>query len=72
MKERIKSYLEFKLDLELCGVSTFEKDDEITKLYKKYLKDKQPIKLTFRYASTNPTIEKDTSSNLLELKKEEE
>jgi hypothetical protein len=28
MKERIKSYLEFKLDLELCGVSTFEKDDD--------------------------------------------
>ena len=47
MKERVKSYLEFKLDLELCGVSTFEKDDEITKLYQKYLKDKQPIKLHF-------------------------
>ena len=61
MKERVKSYLEFKLDLELCGVSTFEKDDEITKLYKKYLKDKQPIKLKFKFGSTNPTIEEDIS-----------
>ena len=27
--ERIKGYLEYKLDLELCGVNTFEKDDKI-------------------------------------------
>ena len=68
MKERVKSYLEFKLDLELCGVSTFEKDDEITKLYKKYLKDKQPIKLKFKFGSTNPTIEESIGSNILEHK----
>ena len=41
MKERIKGYLEYKLDLELCGVNTFEKDYEIRKRYEKYLKDKQ-------------------------------
>jgi hypothetical protein len=41
MKERIKGYLEYKLDLELCGVNTFEKDHEIRKRYEKYLKDKQ-------------------------------
>ena len=39
--KRIKSYLEYKLDLELCGVNTFEKDHEIRKRYEKYLKDKQ-------------------------------
>ena len=41
MKERIKGYLEFKLDLELCGVNTFEKDHEIRKRYERYIKDKQ-------------------------------
>jgi hypothetical protein len=41
MKERIKGYLEYKLDLELCGVNTFEKDHEIRKRYEKYIKDKQ-------------------------------
>ena len=41
MKERIKGYLEYKLDLELCGVNTFAKDHEIRKRYEQYLKDKQ-------------------------------
>jgi len=41
MKERIKGYLEYKLDLELCGVNTFEKDHEIRKRYERYLKDRQ-------------------------------
>ena len=41
MKERIKGYLEYKLDLELCGVNTFEKDHEIRKRYEKYLQDQQ-------------------------------
>ena len=41
MKERIKGYLEYKLDLELCGVNTFEKDHEIRKRYEGYIKDKQ-------------------------------
>jgi hypothetical protein len=39
--ERLKGYLEFKLDLELCGVNTFEKDDKIRKRYERYLKDRQ-------------------------------
>ena len=39
--KRIKSYLEYKLDLELCGVNTFEKDHEIRKRYERYIKDKQ-------------------------------
>ena len=39
--ERIKGYLEYKLDLELCGVNTFEKDDKIRERYEQYLKDKQ-------------------------------
>ena len=41
MKENIKGYLEYKLDLELCGVNTFEKDHEIRKRYERYIKDKQ-------------------------------
>ena len=41
MKERIKGYLEYKLDLELCGVNTFEKDHEIRKRYERYIIDKQ-------------------------------
>lgn len=41
MKEKIKGYLEYKLDLELCGVNTFEKDHEIRKRYERYIKDKQ-------------------------------
>tara|TARA_R100001086_G_scaffold38863_1_gene17206 strand:- start:272 stop:442 length:171 start_codon:yes stop_codon:yes gene_type:complete len=39
--KRIKGYLEYKLDLELCGVNTFEKDHEIRKRYEKYLQDQQ-------------------------------
>lgn len=39
--KRIKGYLEYKLDLELCGVNTFEKDDQIRKRYEKYLQDQQ-------------------------------
>lgn len=39
--ERIKGYLEFKLDLELCGVNTFEKDDKIRERYEKYIKNRQ-------------------------------
>jgi len=41
VKEKIKGYLEYKLDLELCGVNTFEKDHEIRKRYERYIKDKQ-------------------------------
>jgi len=38
--ERIKGYLEYKLDLELCGVNTFERDDKIRERYEQYLKNK--------------------------------
>ena len=41
MNERIKGYLEYKLDLELCGVNTFEKDDKIRERYQQYLQDKK-------------------------------
>ena len=41
MKEKIKGYLEYKLDLELCGVNTFENDHEIRERYERYIKDKQ-------------------------------
>ena len=37
--ERIKGYLEYKLNLELCGVNTFEKDDKIRERYEQYLKE---------------------------------
>lgn len=37
--ERIKGYLEYKLDLELCGVNTFERDDKIRERYEQYLKE---------------------------------
>ena len=39
--ERLKGYLEFKLDLELCGVNTFEKDDKIRERYEKYIENRQ-------------------------------
>lgn len=41
MKESLKGYLEFKLDLELCGVNTFEKDDKIRERYEKYIENRQ-------------------------------
>jgi len=37
--ERIKGYLEYKLNLELCGVNTFERDDKIKERYEQYLKE---------------------------------
>ena len=55
MKERIKGYLEYKLDLELCGVNTFEKDHEIRKRYERYIKDKQQ---RLNYARTLWNIKK--------------
>ena len=39
--KRLKGYLEFKLDLELCGVNTFEKDDKIRERYEKYIENRQ-------------------------------
>ena len=39
MEERLKGYIEFKLDLELCHVSTYGKDYEIRKRYQKYCEE---------------------------------
>ena len=35
------SYLEFKLNLELAGIDTFQRDEWVRELYKKYLKEDQ-------------------------------
>ena len=37
----ITSYLEFKLNLELAGIDTFQRDEWVQELYKKYLKEDQ-------------------------------
>ena len=68
MKERIKGYLEYKLDLELCGVNTFEKDDQIRKRYEKYLQDQQQTNNDIPTSDTNKTSKTTDSSNLLEYK----
>ena len=68
MKERIKGYLEYKLDLELCGVNTFEKDDQIRKRYEKYLQDQQQTNNDIPTSDTNKTSKATDSTNLLEHK----
>ena len=69
MKERIKGYLEYKLDLELCGVNTFEKDDQIRKRYEKYLQDQQQTNNNIPTSDTNETTKTTDSTDLLEYKK---
>jgi len=69
MKERIKGYLEYKLDLELCGVNTFEKDDKIRERYEQYLKDKQQADNDIPTSDTNETTKTTDSTDLLEYKK---
>ena len=32
-------YLQFKAELEIMGISTFENDDKVLRLYKLYLKE---------------------------------
>ena len=32
-------YLQFKVELEMMGISTFENDDKVLRLYKLYLKE---------------------------------
>ena len=71
MKERIKGYLEYKLDLELCGVNTFEKDYEIRKRYEKYLQDQQQTNNDIPTSNTNKAAKKTDSTNLLEYKERE-
>ena len=65
---RIKGYLEYKLDLELCGVNTFEKDDQIRKRYEKYLQDQQQDDNDIPTRDTNKTSKATDSTNLLEHK----
>ena len=69
MQGRLKSYLEYKLDLELCGIDTFEKDDKIRERYDQYIKDQKQvvIKLPRQYTNKNNKII--VGKNLLELKK---
>ena len=67
--KRIKGYLEYKLDLELCGVNTFEKDDQIRKRYEKYLQDQQQANNDIPTSDTNETTKTTNSTDLLEYKK---
>jgi CRISPR/Cas system-associated protein Cas7 (RAMP superfamily) len=67
--KRIKGYLEYKLDLELCGVNTFEKDDKIRERYEQYLKDQQQANNDIPTSDTNETTKTTNSTDLLEYKK---
>jgi len=69
MKERIKGYLEYKLDLELCGVNTFEKDDKIREKYEQYIKDQQQADNDIPTSDTNKTTKTTDSTYLLKYKK---
>ena len=69
MKERIKGYLEYKLDLELCGVNTFEKDYKIRERYEQYIKDQQQANNNIPTSDTNETTKTTNSTDLLEYKK---
>ena len=66
--KRIKGYLEYKLDLELCGVNTFEKDDQVRKKYEKYLQDQQQTNNDIPTSNTNKTSKTTDSTDLLEHK----
>jgi len=66
--KKIKGYLEYKLDLELCGVNTFEKDDQIRKRYEKYLQDQQQANNDISTSDTNKTSKTTDSTDLLEYK----
>ena len=65
---RIKSYLEFKLDLELSYYNTFEKDETVRKLYEKYIKDKQQSIETNSRKNNNKTTQVKLCKNILEYK----
>ena len=67
--KRIKGYLEYKLDLELCGVNTFEKDDKIRERYEQYIKDQQQANNDIPTSDTNEAAKTTDSTDLLEYKK---
>lgn len=58
MVRKLQTYYEFKLNLELCNVNTFEKDDEIRKLYDQYIKDRQQSVVQMPIKHTNKAIKK--------------
>jgi len=68
MKERIKGYLEYKLDLELCGVNTFEKDDKIRERYEKYIKNRQQSIEANSKTNNNKERKRVLRKNILEHK----
>lgn len=70
--ERIKGYLEYKLDLELCGVNTFERDDKIRERYEQYLKDKQQDIKTNSKKDNNKKRQYKLCQNALEYKERKE
>ena len=61
--ERIKGYLEYKLDLELCGVNTFEKDDKIRERYEQYLKE-----ISVRKRSKKISVQKHSKDKQQDIK----
>lgn len=69
MQGRLKSYLEYKLDLELCGIDTFEKDDKIKERYDQYIKDQKQVVIKIPRQYTNKNNKIIVGKNLLELKK---
>jgi hypothetical protein len=69
---RIKSYLEFKLDLELCGVNTFEKDDKIRERYEKYIKNRQQSIEANSKTNNNKTRKRVLRKDTLEHKERKE
>jgi len=69
MQEGLKSYLEYKLDLELCSIDTFEKDDKIRERYAKYIEDQKQVVIKLPRQYTNKKNKIIIGKNLLELKK---
>ena len=65
---RIKGYLEFKLDLELCGVNTFEKDDKIRERYEKYIENRQQSIEANSKTNNNKKRKRVLRKNILEHK----
>lgn len=69
MQKGLKSYYEYKLDLELCGIDTFEKDDKIRERYAKYIEDQKQVVIKLPTKNTNKKNKIIVGKNLLELKK---
>lgn len=69
MQGKVKSYYEYKLDLELCGIDTFEKDDKIREKYAKYIEDQKQVVIKLPKKHTNKKNKIIIGSNLLESKK---